>query len=101
VNGDDAAAAIAAGLGADELLFLADVPGVLEHDTLIPHLDAVVAHALVERGVVQGGMRAKLEAAEHALRNGVRRVRIASIDGIGEPAAGTTITLSAASRVLS
>jgi acetylglutamate kinase len=101
VNGDDAAAAIAAGLGADELLFLADVPGVLEHDTLIPHLDATVAHALVERGVVQGGMRAKLEAAEHALRNGVRRVRIASIDGIGEPAAGTTITLSAASRVLS
>lgn len=101
VNGDDAAAAIAAGLGADELLFLADVPGVLEHDTLIPHLDATVARALVERGVVQGGMRAKLEAAEHALRNGVRRVRIASIDGIGEPAAGTTITLSAASRELS
>jgi acetylglutamate kinase len=96
VNGDDAAAAIASGLGADELLFLADVPGVLEHDTLIPHLDATVAQALVERGVVQGGMRAKLEAAEQALRNGVRRVRIASIDGIASSGAGTTITLSAA-----
>lgn len=101
VNGDDAAAALAAGLGADELLFVADVPGVLDGGTLIPRLDAAAVRELATRGVAQGGMLAKLEAALTALQNGVRRVRIASLDGIADGGAGTQITLpSAASRGL-
>lgn len=92
VNGDDAAATIAAGLGADELVFIADVEGVLDHGVLIPTLDAAGAHALAERGVAQGGMRAKLEAAVLALRNGVRRVRIAGLEGINDRSTGTLIT---------
>ena len=95
VNGDDAAAAIAAGLAADELLFIADVPGVLEDGVLLPSLDLDAAQSLCERGVAQGGMRAKLEAAVMALRNGVRHVRIVALEGITNRAAGTTITLSA------
>ncbi|MHB1298093.1 MAG: acetylglutamate kinase [Gemmatimonadaceae bacterium] len=93
VNGDDAAAAIAAGLGADELLFVADVPGVLENGEPLETLDLAAAASLVERGVAQGGMRAKLEAATAALRNGVKRVRIAGLDGINDRAAGTAISL--------
>ncbi len=101
VNGDDAAAALAAGLGADELLFVADVPGVLDGGALIPRLDAAAVRELATRGVAQGGMLAKLEAALTALQNGVRRVRIASLDGIADGGAGTQITLpSAASRGL-
>ncbi len=92
VNGDDAAATIAAGLGADELVFVADVPGVLENGTLVPDLDLAGARSLAERGVAQGGMRAKLEAATLALRNGVRRVRIAGLEGITDRTAGTLIT---------
>lgn len=91
VNGDDAAATIAAGLGADELVFIADVAGVLEAGKLIPELDAAGARGLAERGVAQGGMRAKLEAAVLALRNGVRRVRIAGLEGINDRSTGTMI----------
>lgn len=94
VNGDDAAATIAAGLGADELVFVADVPGVLDDGALVTSLDIEGARDLAERGVAQGGMRAKLEAAETALRSGVRRVRVTGLDGINDRAAGTTITLS-------
>lgn len=92
VNGDDAAAAIAASLGADELLFLADVPGVLEEGNVITGVDTEAIAGLVTRGVVQGGMRAKLEAATTALRNGVRRVRIANLDGVTNIAVGTAVT---------
>lgn len=91
VNGDDAAAAIAAGLGADELLFVADVSGVLEDGVLLRSIDPDMARSLCERGVARDGMRAKLEAATSALRNGVRTVRIASLDGIANRAEGTAI----------
>lgn len=92
VNGDDAAAAIAAGLGADELLFVADVPGVLEDGALLRSLDVDAARELSDRGVARNGMRAKLEAAASALRNGVRAVRIAALEGIANRADGTAIT---------
>lgn len=94
VNGDDAAAAIAAALRADELLFLADVDGVLEEDRLVPLLDADGIDDLVQRGVAQGGMRAKLEAAIGALAGGVGSVRIGSLDAILDLARGTSIVRS-------
>ncbi len=94
VNGDDAAAAIAAAVGADELLFLADVDGVLEQERLVPLLDAAGVDDLVARGVAQGGMRAKLEAARTALDHGVRSVRIGSLDAILDLARGTSIVRS-------
>jgi acetylglutamate kinase len=93
VNGDDAAAAIAASLGADELLFLADVAGVLEDGVVIRGIDVDSIAGLVERDVVQGGMRAKLEAAASALRNGVRRVRVANLDGVTDSSVGTAVSL--------
>ena len=94
MNGDDAAAAIAAALGADELVFVADVPGVLEDGTVLRGIDTAAIAALVARGVVQGGMRAKLEAATMALRNGVRRVRVAGLAGITDHSAGTVVSLT-------
>lgn len=94
VNGDDAAAAIAAALGADELVLVADVPGVLEEGVALAGIDSAAIVALTSRGIVHGGMRAKLEAATMALRNGVRRVRITGLDGITDPAAGTVVSLT-------
>lgn len=91
VNGDDAATAIAVALGADELLFVADVEGVLEDGQCIPRLDDPAIKALAERGVVQGGMLAKLEAAVAALDAGVGAVRIGTIDAIADGRAGSTI----------
>ena len=91
VNGDDAATAIAVALGASELLFVADVEGVLENGTRISRLDAQGIHALAARGVVQGGMLAKLEAAVAAIDAGVGAVRIGTLEAITNPTAGTTI----------
>jgi acetylglutamate kinase len=93
VNGDDAAAALAVALSADELLFVADVPGVLDAGSLVPVLDAAAAAELLSRGVVSGGMAAKLEAAKSALAGGVARVRIGDLTAVRDPAAGTTLTL--------
>src|ERR1019366_4385265 len=94
VNGDDAAAALAGALAADELVLVADVPGVLDNGAVIPSLDLDQAESLVASGVAAGGMAAKLEAAAAALHGGVARVRIAGLDGIGNPDAGTRVVLS-------
>ena len=93
VNGDDAAAAIAAALGASELLLVADVPGVLDDDGApIARLGAADAGVLIASGVARGGMIAKLEAALRSLEHGVARVRIGGIDAIADLTAGTVIT---------
>ena len=91
VNGDDAAAALAGAIHADDLVLVADVPGVLEDGAVIPTLDLDTAADLVTRGVATGGMAAKLEAAAHALSVGVSCVRIAGIAGIGSITSGTRI----------
>jgi acetylglutamate kinase len=95
VNGDDASAAIAVALGADELLLVADVEGVLDADgILIPQLDVDEARTLISSGVAAGGMVAKLEAAHAALAGGVRSVRIAELGALSDPERGTFITLA-------
>lgn len=95
VNGDDAAAAIAIGIGASELLLVADVSGVLDADgTPIARLDHAEVAELIEAGVISKGMRAKLEAGFAALSAGVGRVRIATLDGLMDTSRGTRLTLA-------
>jgi acetylglutamate kinase len=89
VNGDDAAASIAAALGAAELLLIADVPGVLVNGTVVPALDRASAEALVADGVATGGMGAKVQAALVALASGIERVRIGDLTAIDDLSAGT------------
>ena len=72
-------------------LFVSDVPGVLDAGAPVSALDAAGVADLVARGVVQGGMRAKLEAALVTLAAGVGRVRIATLDGLDHPDAGTSL----------
>lgn len=95
VNGDDAAAAIAVALGADELLLIVDVEGVLDGaGLLIPEMDVDDARALIASGVAEGGMAAKLESAHAALAGGVRTVRIASMSALEDAECGTFISLA-------
>jgi acetylglutamate kinase len=91
VNGDDAAAAIAAALHADDLLLVADVPGVLRDGRVVPVLTADDAHQLIHDGTAVGGMRAKLQAALAALGAGVPRVRISDLAAIADPDRGTVL----------
>jgi acetylglutamate kinase len=71
VNADEAAAALAAGLGAERLLFVSDVPGVYLEDGIAQELRADEAEDLLGAGVVDGGMVPKLLAAVRAARLGI------------------------------
>jgi acetylglutamate kinase len=68
VNADDMAAALAVGLGAERILFLTDVPGILRDEQVLAE---VAAHE-VETGEFEGGILPKLQAAVVAAREGVR-----------------------------
>jgi acetylglutamate kinase len=95
VNGDDAAAAIAAALDAEELLLIADVEGVLDaRGELVQALSIESSRDLITSGIAAGGMAAKLESAHAALLAGVDRVRICDIAGLADSERGTFITQS-------
>jgi acetylglutamate kinase len=83
VNADTAAAAIAAHLRAEKLVFLTDTPGILlersRPESLLPSLDAARCRELIERGVIDEGMIPKVEACLNSLRAGVRKTHM--IDG--------------------
>ncbi len=80
VNADTFAARLAQALGAEKLVVLTDVAGVLDRDKrLIPSLGAAEASALIAGGVIGGGMIPKVENALAALAAGVEKVHI--IDG--------------------
>jgi acetylglutamate kinase len=82
VNADSAAAAIAVSLGAEELIFITDVAGLLDaRGNVVAELHADEAEALLGSEVVTGGMRPKLQAALHALGSGVRRITIGEEGG--------------------
>ena len=69
VNADLAAGEIAAALGADRLIMLTDVPGVLDSSRrLIPRLTERQARGLMDSRIVAGGMIPKLEACISALK---------------------------------
>jgi len=79
VNADHAAAAVAVAIGADELAFLSDVPGVLDSaGGVIRRIAAADVAGLVAQGTIIGGMLPKLAAGTHAVQGGVWRVWIGS-----------------------
>lgn len=72
VNADEAAAALAVGLGAGRILFVTDVPGVLLDGAVAPTLVASDAVRMLDAGELEGGIVPKLRAAVTAARLGVR-----------------------------
>jgi acetylglutamate kinase len=72
VNADEAAVALAAGLGAERILFVTDVPGVLVAGDVVPSISADEADRLLSEGTFRGGIVPKLEAAVRAARLGMR-----------------------------
>ncbi|MFP5245845.1 MAG: acetylglutamate kinase [Thermoanaerobaculia bacterium] len=80
VNADSAAAAMAVALGAKELLFITDVPGLLDADgNVVPRLHAADVETFIAN--VTGGMKPKLQAALSALTTGVREIVIGEEGG--------------------
>ena len=76
INADHMAAACAEFLGADRLIYLTDVAGVLDGEKVLSAVSCQEIDRLVQSRVVSGGMVLKLEAAKRAIEGGVRQVRI-------------------------
>jgi len=80
INADLVAGKIAAALNATKLIFLTDVPGVLDADgSLISSLDTTQANQLLEHETLTGGMIPKVRYALEAVNGGVDKAHI--IDG--------------------
>ena len=71
VNADEAASALAVGIGAAGIRFLTDVPGLYHEGRLVQTIAAQRAQALVDGGAFDGGIVPKLLAAASAARSGV------------------------------
>jgi acetylglutamate kinase len=89
VNADDAAAAVASTLGAAELLFVSDVPGVRRAGEWLAGIGEEQAEALAASGEASGGMLPKLRAAFAAAQSGVAAVRIGDVEMLTDATAGT------------
>lgn len=79
INADVVAAELAVALKAPKLIYLSDVPGLLDGDQVVSELDADGLKARIDRGDVTGGMLPKLKAALAALGGGVPFVHL--VDG--------------------
>jgi len=80
INADDAAAAVAQALKARKLVFLSDVPGLMEDpkdpESLFSTVKVSEVEGLIERGVIQGGMLPKITGGVNALTSGVQKTHI-------------------------
>ena len=80
INGDTAAACIAGALGAERLIMMTDIAGILrdrdDPATLIRELTIRDAVKLFEQGVISGGMIPKVDCCIDAIHRGVKKVII-------------------------
>lgn len=83
VNADTAAARIAAELGAENLVLMTDIAGLLrdkdDPETLIPSVNVSEVSFLKRQGIISGGMIPKIDCCVEAVRRGVKKTCI--IDG--------------------
>jgi len=86
LNADDVACALAAALGARQLLLLSDTPGLKIGGAIVASVTADEARALLAHPEVEGGMRPKLAAAADAVARGAKSARIAQWEGTGSHA---------------
>ena len=80
INGDTAAAYLAGALGAERLIMMTDIAGILrdkdDPTTLIPQITVSEAKKLYDEGIISGGMIPKVDCCIEALEHGVNNVVI-------------------------
>ncbi len=76
VNADEAASALARALNVDQLLYISDVPGVLNREEIISYLNEGEIDDLIESKIIQGGMIPKVESCLECVHSGIGRVHI-------------------------
>ncbi|MBQ8896142.1 MAG: acetylglutamate kinase [Clostridia bacterium] len=80
INGDTAAAYLAGAIGAERLIMMTDITGILrdrnDPSSLIPSVTVAHAAKLKEEGIVSGGMIPKVDCCIEAISKGVQNVVI-------------------------
>lgn len=80
LNSDDAASYISQALGAEKLILLTDIDGVMEDpsdsNTLIKRMNLNDIEEAIDKGIIQGGMIPKINCCAQAVQNGVKRCHI-------------------------
>ncbi len=80
INADHAALALAADLEVDGLIFMTDVPGLLQDaanpGSRIGHVTSNQAQVLIAQGTVSGGMLPKIKSCLNAVNDGINRIAI-------------------------
>jgi len=80
INGDTAAAYIAGALGAERMIMMTDIAGILrdkdDPSTLIPQITVSEARKLYDEGIISGGMIPKVDCCIEAIEHGVKNVVI-------------------------
>ena len=82
INADEVASAVAVAVGAKKLIYLTDVPGILEsapHGQMIRQISGAELRRRLDAGAITGGMKYKAVAILQALQGGVERVHV--LDG--------------------
>jgi acetylglutamate kinase len=107
INADTVAGAIAESLGAEKVIYLTDIEGLLadlsDATSLISRIDAPALQALVDDGTLTGGMIPKIAACLHAVGHGVgsahlldgRLPHVVLLELFSDAGVGTMITAEA------
>lgn len=80
INADDAAEAVASSIKADGLVFVSDVPGILDSNkSVINQITKEQSEALISENVIKDGMAVKVRSSFNAIEKGVKNIIITSI----------------------
>jgi acetylglutamate kinase len=107
INADAVAGAVAVALGAEKVIYLTDIEGLLadlaDPASLISRIDATALARMVADGTLTGGMIPKIDACLHAVANGVgsahlldgRLPHVLLLELFSDEGIGTMITATA------
>ena len=84
INADEAALGVAEALKASRLLFISDIPGILNGKKLIPRMDEAAISKAIEEKIVTGGMIPKVASSLEALKKGVSAIVISDYRTSGD-----------------
>jgi acetylglutamate kinase len=98
INADEVAPALAVAVRARELIFLSDIPGVLDGGEVLQRLDPPSVEAAIAAGTISGGMIPKVRASVEAVRNGVGSIVIGSFERPGD--IGRLVAGDAGTRII-
>ena len=90
VNADHVAQAVAIAMQAEALVFVSNVPGVLQAEVVMPQLTTTEVEQLIADQIIVDGMIPKVQSAVEAVNGGVLAVKITNLDGL-KAGTGTTI----------